>query len=42
MCKNVEFLGYNLRYGFFPEEIRFLMNAILFLYLSVKYKNVVF
>lgn len=42
ICKNVRFLGHNLRYGFFPEEITFLMNAILFPYLSVKYKNVLF
>lgn len=32
-------LGYNWRYGFCPKEITFLMNAILFPYLSVKLRQ---
>jgi len=36
MQKYERLLRYNLRYGFCPKEITFLMNAIMFPYLSVK------
>lgn len=42
MQKCERLLGYNLRYGFFPKEITFLMNAILFPYLSIKLQECTF
>ena len=39
MQKCERLLGYNLRCGFCPKEITFLMNAILLSYLSVKLRE---